>query len=110
MKPYAVPLAGLVLAGGLDLVVPTVSTGGGALARVCRVCDLQAGLADNPQAGLGHTVLVLVVALGRACPSNSACVFAWPAHLAGPGVDALAARTPQHTASGKAPACSGISA
>jgi hypothetical protein len=79
MKPFAVALTGLVLAGGLALVVSTVSTGVGAFGPVYTVSELQAGLADNPHAWLGHTVLVRGVALGPACPSNASCVFAWPA-------------------------------
>jgi hypothetical protein len=47
------------------------------------VSELQAGLADNPHAWLGHTVLVRGVALrlglGLSCPSNASCPVAWPA-------------------------------
>jgi hypothetical protein len=79
MKPFAVALSGLVLAGGLALVVSTVSTGVGALGPVYTVSELQAGLADNPHAWLGHTVLLRGVALVPACPPNASCVVAWPA-------------------------------
>jgi hypothetical protein len=79
MKPFAVALAGLVLAGGLALAVSTVSTGVGAFGPVYTVSELRADLADNPHAWLGHTVLVRGVALGLACPPNASCVFAWPA-------------------------------
>ena len=79
MKPFAVALSGLVLVGGLALGVSTVSTGGGAFAPVYTVSELRAGLADNPRAWLGHTMLVRGVALGPACPPNASCVFAWPA-------------------------------
>ena len=85
MKPFAVALTGLVLAGGLALVVSTVSTGVGAFGPVYTVSELQAGLADNPHAWLGHTVRVRGVALGRglglglSCPSNASCLFSWPA-------------------------------
>jgi hypothetical protein len=79
MKPFAVALAGLVLAGGLALVVSTVSPGVGAFAPVYTVSELRAGLTDNPRAWLGHTMLVRGVALGPACPPNASCVFAWPA-------------------------------
>jgi len=79
MKPFAVALSGLVLVGGLALGVSTVSTGGGAFAPVYTVSELRAGLAENPRAWLGHTMLVRGVALGPACPPNASCVFAWPA-------------------------------
>ena len=85
MKPFAVALAGFVLAGGLALVVSTVSTGVGAFGPVYTVSELRAGLAHNPHAWLGRTVLVRGVALGLglglglSCPSNASCVFAWPA-------------------------------
>jgi hypothetical protein len=90
MKPLAAALAGLVLAGGLALVVSTLSTGVGAFAPVYRVSELRAGLADNPHAWLGHTMLVRGVALGLACPPQASCVvFAWPtlvdADATGPG-------------------------
>jgi hypothetical protein len=76
MKPFAAALASLVLAGGLALVVSTVSTG--AFAPVYTVSELRAGLATNPHVWLGHTVLVRGVALGPVCPPNASCVFAWP--------------------------------
>jgi hypothetical protein len=61
-------------------VVSTLSTGVGAFAPVYRVSELRAGLADNPHAWLGHTMLVRGVALGLACPPQASCVvFAWPA-------------------------------
>ena len=78
MKPICAALAGLVLTGGLALVVSTVSTGVGALGPVYTVSELRTGLADNPHAWLGHTVLVRGVALGPTCPPNASCVFAWP--------------------------------
>src|SRR5437588_9921057 len=79
MKRFTVALAGLVLAGGLALVVSTVSTGVGAFGPVYTVSELRAGLADHPRAWLGHTVLVRGVALGPACPPHASCVVAWPA-------------------------------
>jgi hypothetical protein len=93
MKPFAVALAGLMLAGGLALVVSTVSTDVGAFGPVYTVSELRARLADNPRAWLGHTVLVRGVALGLglglSCPSNASCAVAWPAlvdaDVAGPG-------------------------
>jgi len=101
MKPFAVAVAGLVLAGGLALVVSTVSTGGGALAPVYTVSELRAGLADNPHAWLGHTTLVRGVALGPACPPNASCVFAWPALVdadaAGPGSSLLLSMGPANS-------------
>jgi hypothetical protein len=77
MKPFAVALAGLMLAGGLALVVSTVSTG--AFAPVYTVSELRVGLADHPHVWLGQTMLVRGVALGLACPPNASCVVAWPA-------------------------------
>jgi hypothetical protein len=79
MKPFAAALAGLVLVGGLALVVSRVSTGVGAFGPVYTVSELRAGLATNPHAWLGHTMLVRGVALGPACPPHASCVFAWPA-------------------------------
>ena len=73
MKPCTVALAGLAFAGGLALVVSTVSTGVGAFGPVYTVSALRARLADNPHAWLGHTVLVRGVALAPPCPPNASC-------------------------------------
>src|SRR5439155_7626857 len=58
MKRFTIALAGLALAGGLALVVSTVSTGVGAFGPVYTVSALRARLADHPPTWLGHTVLV----------------------------------------------------
>jgi hypothetical protein len=101
MKPVAAALAGLVLAGGLALVVSTVSTGAGAFAPIYTVSELRAGLADNPHAWLEQTVLVRGVALGPACPPNASCVFAWPALVdadaTGPGSSLLLSMGPANS-------------
>ena len=89
MKPFAVALAALVLAGGLALVVFTVSHGVAAFGPVYTVAELRAGLADNPHVWLGHSVLVRGVVLGLSCPPNASCAFALPvlidADATGPG-------------------------
>ena len=89
MKRFTIALAGLALAGGLALVVSTVSTGVGAFGPVYTVSALRARLADHPHTWLGHTVLVRGVALAPPCPPTASCAFAWPALVdadaAGPG-------------------------
>jgi hypothetical protein len=99
MKPFAAALAGLVLAGGLVLVVSTVSTG--AFAPIYTVSELRAGVATNPHAWLEHTVLVRGLALGPACPPNASCVFAWPALVdpdaTGPGSSLLLSMGPANS-------------
>jgi hypothetical protein len=82
MKPLVMALAALVLAGGLALVVATSSKGAFALGPVYTVAQLRAGLADNPRAWIGRTLLVRGVAIGPiglSCPPNASCPLAWPA-------------------------------
>jgi hypothetical protein len=78
MKPFAVALVSLVLVGGLALVASTVSHGASAFGPVYTVSGLAAGLADNPRAWMGRTVLVRGVAGWPSCPPNASCAFAWP--------------------------------
>lgn len=74
MKRIIVALAGIALAVGLALVV---SGGVAAVGPVYTVSELRADLAHDPQAWLGHTVLVRGMPVGApvSCPATASCAF-----------------------------------